>query len=216
MSKRETSTPPAFKLPDWVPLLQDAFFRVRENVGSREVAAQDLYQDLLDGRLPSAIREFDRNEVQVSARILERDYWRQFVLRASPRSPGEPDRGARLRMRDADLYPFWSAMFYAQRAKLDHLYPASAPPQGDEGGFPISAPAPSFRRRKGKHLWSEISGEIARRCIDPLTRRVNVPENELKLADDVLQWCENKWKRQPPLSDMRELVAAICAALRKI
>jgi hypothetical protein len=207
-----------FRPPNWAPLFTDAFFRARDCVGSRTVAAHDLYQDLLAGHLPSAIREFDRNEVEIRAEILKPDFWQQFVLKESAWLPtdGKPDPGMRLWLRDADLYPFWSAMFYAQRAKLDLLYPNPATPQGNEGESPISAPSPPFRRRKGKHLWSEISGEIAHRCIDPPTRRVNVPENELKLADDVLQWCENKWKRQPPLSDMRELVAAICAALRKI
>ena len=46
--------------------------------------------------------------------------------------------------------------------------------------------------------------------------RLVVPQNENKLAGDVLQWCEDKWERQPPVSDLREAVKAVCAALRGI
>ena|SRR5215471_15509556 len=93
----------------------------------------------------------------------------------------------------------------AEREKCD----AAAAPRSEE-------PNRSLRRRSTKHPWNKICGEIARLCIDPKTRCVRVPKNETKLADAVLLFCQNTLKCDPPASDMREAVAAICNALRKI
>jgi hypothetical protein len=80
---------------------------------------------------------------------------------------------------------------------------------------PSEAPNRTLRRRHSKYPWNEICGEIAARCIDPKTRCVDVPKNENRLAEDMLEQCA-KTGREPPLSDMREAVNAICARLRKI
>jgi hypothetical protein len=86
-----------------------------------------------------------------------------------------------------------------------------------------SAPAPStepkrtLRRWSAKYEWDAIYAEIARRCIDPKTRQVKVPKNEHKLAEDMrLRWCADTNRAAPGLTDMRDAVHAICAALRKI
>jgi hypothetical protein len=74
------------------------------------------------------------------------------------------------------------------------------------------------QRRRAKpatvHDWHRIDGEIARRCIDPATRQVNVPKNERKLARDMFDWCQQQDMQEPAESAMREAVKAICAALR--
>ena len=75
------------------------------------------------------------------------------------------------------------------------------------------------RRKPGpptKHNWHGIAGEIARRCIDPKTKLLRIPDNESKLASEVLQWCGTKFGREPAESEMREAVRHICAALRPI
>jgi len=89
-------------------------------------------------------------------------------------------------------------------------YPTTAPPAP-----PSEEPNRTLRRRHSKYPWNEICGEIAARCINPKTRCVDVPKNENRLAEDMLEWCA-KTGREPPLSDMREAVNAICARLRKI
>jgi hypothetical protein len=210
VSKRGRPPKPlVFRRPEWVPLLRDAFFQARDCAGSRVAAAQDLYQDLLRGRLTSAIREFDANDVEVTARILPPDYWQQFVLQPALPSHDESDPGIRLLLRDATTFPFYNAHFLVQRTELDRFYPLP----GDKT-IALDT-ASSLRRRKGVHDWFAICGEIARRCHDK-TGRLVVPQNENKLAGDVLQWCEDKWERQPPVSDLREAVKAVCAALRGI
>jgi hypothetical protein len=72
-------------------------------------------------------------------------------------------------------------------------------------------------RRRGPvvtHDWFSICGEIARRCIDPKTGRVQVPEKEHALAVEVRKWLKDQDKGQPALSEMREAVKRVCAALR--
>jgi hypothetical protein len=66
------------------------------------------------------------------------------------------------------------------------------------------------------HDWFAICGEIARRCIDPQTRRVAIPNSENKLAEAVLGWCHDETDRRPAESEMRKAVKEICAALRKV
>ena len=75
------------------------------------------------------------------------------------------------------------------------------------------------RRRRGPvltHDWFSICGEIARRCIDPKTSRVQVPNSESKLASDMLGWLEENEQRQPSVSEMREAVKRVCAAIRTL
>jgi len=43
---------------------------------------------------------------------------------------------------------------------------------------------------------------------------VLVPENERNLARQTLDWCQQKYGKEPAESAMREAVKAICAALR--
>jgi len=64
------------------------------------------------------------------------------------------------------------------------------------------------------HDWFGICAEIARRCIDPRSSRVKVPKRENKLAEEVCKWCEEQGWEQPAVSEMREAVKRVCAALR--
>jgi hypothetical protein len=73
-------------------------------------------------------------------------------------------------------------------------------------------------RRRGPppntQRWFSICAEIARRCIDTKTGRVQVPKSENKLADGVLDWLAENEQGQPSTSEMREAVKRVCAALR--
>jgi hypothetical protein len=93
-------------------------------------------------------------------------------------------------------------------------YPTTAPPA--RPAPPSEEPKRKLRRRHSKYPWNEICAEIAARCIDPKTRCVDVPKNERKLAERILQWCVDNDKPQPVESEMREAVKAVCVRLRKI
>jgi hypothetical protein len=66
------------------------------------------------------------------------------------------------------------------------------------------------------HKWFAICGEIARRCIDPQTRRLVIPNSENKLAEAVLGWCYEQTDRRPAESEMRKAVKEVLAALRNV
>jgi hypothetical protein len=68
------------------------------------------------------------------------------------------------------------------------------------------------------HDWFSICGEIAHRCVDPKTGCVRVPKNESKLAAAVCAWCSEEprnWQ-EPGMTEMREAVKRVCAALREV
>ena len=75
------------------------------------------------------------------------------------------------------------------------------------------------RKRPGPpttYDWLAICGEIARRCIDPQTRRVVIPNSENKLAEAVTGWYYERTGRMAAESEMRKAVKEICAGLRKV
>jgi hypothetical protein len=94
--------------------------------------------------------------------------------------------------------------------------PKNFRPRGNVGRAdnPLEPPP----RRRGPppdtQRWFSICAEIARRCIDAKTSRVQVPKSENKLADEVLDWLAENGQGQPATSEMREAVRRICASLR--
>ena len=99
--------------------------------------------------------------------------------------------------------------FFVRLADLNKLYPLPT--------TPASHIAQAPQRRRGPpttHDWHGIDGEIARRCIDPKSGRVRVPENESALAAAILQWLSDQDIEPPAESAMRDAVKRICAALR--
>ena len=97
------------------------------------------------------------------------------------------------------------------------LAPATPQPESAPEPEPKPADMRPPQRRRGPpttHDWHSIDGEIARRCIDPKTGRVQVPKSESKLANEVLGWLAENEQGQPSVSEMREAVKRVCAALR--
>jgi hypothetical protein len=70
------------------------------------------------------------------------------------------------------------------------------------------------RGRKPKFDWPSIEREIAQRCINKRTKVVKVPDNESKLAKDVLDWAATKFVDAPEERAMRAAVKRICDLLR--
>ena len=70
------------------------------------------------------------------------------------------------------------------------------------------------RGRKPKFDWPTIEREIAQRCINKRTKVVKVPDNETKLAKDVLDWAATKFVDAPEDRAMRAAVKRICDLLR--
>ena len=194
--------------PDWLPL-KDAYRRMRDRLGSSKLAVRDLYAWLRDGQLPSAMRQISSNDEEIYG-LLHEKFWRKVSLEV--RTAANGTERFRVVCRD-DSWEFMGSVYFFVRADVfERLCSTEA-----------SAPAPSIkpnrtlRRWSAKYEWDAIYAEIARRCIDPKTRQVKVPKNELKLAEDIrLRWCADTNRSAPGLTDMRAAVHAICVALRKI
>ena len=76
------------------------------------------------------------------------------------------------------------------------------------------------RSRRGppgprKYDWLAIAGEIARRCHDK-SGHLSVPDKESDLVNDMLQWCSDHLGKEPSLTEMKEAVKRICAALSQV
>ena len=200
MSKAKT-TPLTFSLHEWVAL-KDAFDRIMSFAGERGLAANYLNQDLRSGRLGSALVQIS-SDGEKTETVLDPSVWEQWTVRVPP-------------LRVDGLDPNVNRQFFVRRVDLDKRYPIAATQtmtaahQSDETRPP--------ERRRGPiptHDWHVIDGEIARRCINPKTRLLEIPKSERRLAQHMLDWCQEKYGKEPAESEMREAVKAICAALRE-
>ena len=197
--------------PNWLPL-EDAFRRMRDRLKSSDLAKRDLYAWLC-GPLPSAVRRIGFSGQQ-GCDLLRPEFWQQQI-RLWVESDDVDHIGIHYcdrshRSLDGREYFFVWAEAFERLCSTEASVPAPPPPA------PSKEPKRTLRRRHSKYPWNEICGEIARLCIDPGTQRVRVPKNESELTEKVLQFCLDTLGCEPPVSDMREAVAAICAALRKI
>jgi hypothetical protein len=200
--------------PHWLPL-DDAHRLHHEATGNRFLAAGDLTGALLSGHLRCMRRrvgrgvgpgrEFVPSAFWASYRL---DSWRDALLIR-----------ARIRQQGKAVEALRGYVFYVWKPDLEKIWPTAAP------SWPTAAPPserrtddlrPPPRRREPvvTHDWFSICAEIARHCIDPKTGRVEVPKRESKLAKDVLAWCQEQGWQEPAVSEMREAVKRICAALR--
>jgi hypothetical protein len=194
--------------PDWVPL-NTALQRAKDSTGSVRLAANDLQQALLGGRLKATARLLNHQGIEERAALFP-SYWEAVGLRVCEGGdvqilPLEADRVA-----PGELHVF------VRRSDLNQLYPSAGSKDDgkvDRAEQPARRPGP-----RPKYKWHDIDGEIARRCVDPKTGRVRVPHNERRLAAAMLEWCQNKYGygREPVESEMREAVKRMCAALRSL
>ena len=194
MSKLKKLT---FSAHEWAPF-GDAFTRILACVEAPELADHRLYQDCLSGRLETAKLDISPDGSETVTSLNPSD-WRQLKVLGG-RVAGN----------------FEGGYFFVRRADLDKHYSIAATTtmmaahQSDDTRPP--------QRRRGpilKHQWHAIAGEIARRCINPKTRLLEIPKIERKLAADMLGWCQERYGQEPAESEMRDAVKEICAALRR-
>jgi hypothetical protein len=96
--------------------------------------------------------------------------------------------------------------------------PTSAPAANKElNNTPRLKPGPP-----PTHDWFAIWSEILRRCINPQTgliafpKKSGKPMSELKFAEAVAVWYENKFKRSVNVTDVRVAVKGVCIVLKEI
>jgi hypothetical protein len=185
----------------------------RAHGGEIAVADVALTATVNQGGLPVRIEWFDHQTNPPTRHrklLLAKDY--EFgpyissnLLVVQPRRPDVPV------LPRPHALSFWGP-------KLTQIWPAEAaePVSTEQRAADLLEPP---RRRRGPvltHDWFSICGEIARRCVDPKTGRAQVPKNESRLAKDVLAWCQEQGWDEPAVSEMREAVKRVCAALRTV
>jgi hypothetical protein len=180
-----------------------------EKLGSVDLVCFDLRQHLVNGRIESALYHLYKDRAHQL--LLRPAFWQELRFRRGVASiiyegtiRGVPLTGS-------------SWAFFARSIDLDKYYPVAIPirdpvPARDPV---IVQPPPRRRGPATTHDWFAINAEIARHCIDE-AGHVRVPENESKLAGDILQWLEDQDLGQPAESEMREAVRRMCAALRTV
>jgi hypothetical protein len=112
------------------------------------------------------------------------------------------------------IVPLTQPVWEVETSELERLGRKDLEAPGKQADNP--QPLPDRRGRPPEHAWHDIDGEIARRCINPKTGRVEVPKVEAKLVDAMLTWCQQKYDKAPVSSEMAEAVRRICAALRTL
>jgi hypothetical protein len=234
--------------PNWKPhewtLLNVALGRIKDSVGSFDIAAFDLHQHFVTGQMKSALRHlYGTKESRI---LLRPEFWQPVKIRhghmpGHARVEGDIEGLGLGEGHHIDGLPPLAGgtwIYFVRTADLDKHYPvapaarqpnlvqppqppdlAQSPQQPDLVQPPLwRSDEPPLRRRgpATRHDWFLICGEIARRCIDPKTGGVQVPQKESALADEILQWLENQDLAQTAKSDMREAVKCVCAALRNV
>jgi hypothetical protein len=190
---------------DWLPW-EEAFARIREGWEHLDLAEEELRQALLNSRLISVMVLIPRTGPQ-EHRFLEPEYWRKVQLVASTDSIRLEDL-ERLRLRSEKGVPISTYRIFIRRAEFDALHPPAKQPAQVETGPPKRRPGPPT-----KYDWHTICGEIAARCIDPKTNKLQIPKNQSKLAAEVLQLYKDGG---PSLSEMQEAVKRVLAVLRRL
>jgi hypothetical protein len=189
--------------------LKDAYTQVLACVASPELAEHDLYRDLLDGRVKSAFRHISRDGNE-EWRLLKPSDWRQWTLQGYM-VPG----GYSVEVRLIEEGKAVAGYFFIRRADLDKHYPTATPATTAVHRLDETRPPERRRGPVPTYEWHVIDGEIALRCINSKTRLLEIPKSERRLAQDMLDWCQEKYGKEPAESEIREAVKAVCAALRK-
>jgi hypothetical protein len=197
----------AAKSEPTVPL-NIALHRVMASVGDDlQLAEHRLNRDLRSGRLEAEVVQSSPDKE--TRTLLKQSNWRQWTVRL--RHDYTPSGFGTIvaRVFDKDNKPV-SGVFFVRRADLDRHYPAAMPTTDDK--------RPPQRRRGPvlKYNWLSICGEIARRCIDPKTGRVAVPNKGSSLVEDMRDWCEAQGWAKPARSEMAEAVRRVSESLRTV
>jgi hypothetical protein len=202
---------PNWKPHEWTPL-SVALGRIKDIVGDFGWAEIDLHQALATGRIKSALRySLSDDGTQQSGLLLQPKFWRHLKIIAMGLSEPALIEG-KVNGRQLDIA---GRLFFVRTADLNK-YCSPANRSSDVVRPPPNQAPPRRRGPAATYDWFAICGEIARRCVDPKTGRVRVPENESQLARYVLQWCEDQDLGQPADSEMRKAVRRMCAALRTV
>ena len=160
MPRRKPAPPPNWPPHEWAAL-PEAFNRIAAGGGPLTVARLALHQDLLSGRLESALRQISRDGQETWRSLMPSD-WRQWRLQLLRTFQSKPPEIKVIPIDKDEALDEHEHCFFVRRTDLDKRYPATplAPAT-------TSDPRTDDRRRKPgpriKHLLSSAatSGTIS-------------------------------------------------------
>jgi hypothetical protein len=196
--RRKPAPPPNWSLRDWAPL-SEAFIRIPFSDQWASLSARELYQDLLNGRLKSALRQISRDG-QETFRLLTPSDWRQWRVQFRSRLRGPKINEVVIQVTSIDENEAVDGYFFVRRADLDKHYPAT----------PLAPATASDRRTddrrrkpgpKIKHNWKlRVAGEAA---------RIYEKEGRNPTARELAEFCVKQWNYHPDESEIHKLLRVL-------
>jgi hypothetical protein len=177
-------------------------------------ALHALHQDLLSGRLESALRQISRNG-QETWRLLKPSDWRQWRLQLQRTFQSKPPEIKVIPIDKDEALDEHEHCFFVRCADLDKRYPAPllapAPGAAPAARAPTPAAAPekkasdlrtdNRKRKPGpkiKHDWRlEVAVEVHRR---------RKKGGRTPTAGELAEFCSKKFDYQPDESDIHKLL----------
>ena len=194
MPRREPAPRPNWSPHEWAAL-PEAFNRIAAGGGPLTVARLALHQDLLSGRLESALRQISRDGQETWRSLMPSD-WRQWRLQLRRTFQSKPPEIKVIPIDKDEALDEHEHCFFVRRADLNQHYPA-----------PLLAPAtasdrrPDRRRKPGpriKHNWRlEVAAEVYRR---------RKKGGRTPTAGELAEFCSEKFDYQPDESDIQKLL----------
>ena len=193
MQRRKPAPPSNWSRHEWAPL-QEAFNRIVASGGPLMPALHGLRQDLLCGRLESALRQIS-SDGQETWSLLEPSDWRQWRLQLLRTFQSKVEIKVIPIDKDEALDEH-EHRFFVRRAGLDKRYPATPLPAT------TSDPRTDDRRRKPgpriKHNWRlEVAAEV---------HRQRKKGGRTPTAGELAEFCSKKFDYQPDESDIQKLL----------
>jgi hypothetical protein len=178
----------------WMPF-NEAFARIAAKVGSKRVAADDLYRLIMCGQLETAARHATRDGRGVGHAFPSRAFWKDECRIADSAFGGVhvyPVRGK--------VFPPGDWIFYVRRDRFDRKYPEADAAAGQpvEGG---RQPMESARRKPGPRRKWDWDRLIAREVIRYVRAGKKIPA-----AAKFAQLCEDEFGYQPDIREVQKLL----------
>ena len=191
---------------EWTPA-QEAFNRISSVVGSRQVAARDLQQDPLAGRLVAAVRWRTFEDGWEAFEQLTPSAWQAVRVRARHWSDWKT-----VEISPGPEFKGHSLNYYISRARLEQRYPFLEETSSASTAAEPEADPPRLPSWVTVHEWGRIYAEIGRRLHDA-SGRLAIPQQRLLVAD-MTEWCSVELGYAPHEGELRKAVKTMCEGIR--
>lgn len=183
-----------FSVAQWVPL-NEAFARAKAALGSSDLAERDLVEHMRSGQLPSAMRQVERDDTEMFARI-KPPFWDGLTLMEAG-SDGLGKGSGTVQVRGLKVTANAKLWFFVARGHLDKLYPVSrVRADGDDEPTTSRKPGPRPTRNWKLHVAGELD-------------RLIKAGKPIPTASELAQYCVDTLGHHPDISDIQKLIRAV-------